>query len=286
MLKTIAILLLIAVGIFMLGALIRIRIVISRQYGKMTKENFEEQLEDIQIIRKMEELEKKSDLDRLFRLSRNPWGFSKATWCLLKYGGLAVAIVVAICVYMLTQDITYSIIAVIFGFFAYAYPTSHYKGLIEDRERAWNKIQSHIWRVSNSLDTNDSKKVCVEMKDYFTKIGEVELAAGFEAFYELWPDSFEEIPIAQKKFEDYFPFEIPKSLYFILLECWRNASPAGERLENFKKTCKMKYDAFSNELLSNVPTKATTYSLPFLLLSVLVAIGVPAVLNIMEAMNG
>lgn len=286
--KLVFIIIALALMIFILFSLIKVRLSMPKdgEEVEITKENYKENLDELKMLKAIEDFDKNNNLDHLFKISRNPWNFNKLTWNLVRYVVPLVCVIACVFIYVISSDLFFSVIPMIGAFAAFFVPTSHYKGLVKNRERAWNKIVSHLWRVSNSLETNDPKKVCVEMKDYFTKVGEVELASGFEAFYECWPETFDGTNEAMQKFEEYFPFEIPKNLYYILLECWRNSAPANERLNNFAKTCEMKYNQYSNELLAAVPSKATMYSLPFLLISVMAAVLFPAALTILEAMSG
>ena len=282
--KLICIIIFFAFLVVLIGSLVKALVVIKSMDKGVSRENLEDYIEQLEVIKTLSALERQ-DLDSLFRVSRNPWNFNKTTWILLKYVASICLLIMAILSYGVFKDILITGVLGLATFFAYWYPTSHYKNVIVERERSWNKMYSHVWRISNLLDDYDPKKVCVEMKDYFEKIGESELALGFSAFYDMWPDDFNSIPEALEEFEKYFPFDIPKDLFFVLLECWRNSSPANERLDNFRKNCELRYEKFSNEVLSKVPSKATMLSLPFLMISVMAAILFPALLNILKALG-
>lgn len=284
LLKSIALIVLFAFLLIVIGALLKVLITIKTDNIELNKDNFEDYLEDLSIVKSFQAFEK-NNIETLLRVSGNPYKFSKLTWCLVKFGVPIAAVIVSFVIYAFTNDVTYAAIPILFGVMAFVYPTYYYKQLILDRERMWNKIHSHIWRISNSLDDNGPKKVCIEMRDYFESVNETELALGFETFYELWPDDPDNIPEALENLNRNFPFDIPKDLYGILLECWRNTATATERLESFKATCELKYEKYSNELLSKVPSTATMYSLPFLLISVMAAILFPALLDILEALQ-
>ena len=282
--NNIALIVLFSLIIIAIATLIKVAISIRKDKMGVNKDNMDEYVQDLRIMKTFEKLEK-NNIENLIKVSGNPYHFNKFTWCLVKYIIPLFLIILSFVVYAFTEDLLYVFGILFFSFAIYWYPTKYYKDLVKDRERTWNKIHSHIWRISNSLDTNDSKKVCMEMKEYFDKIGEKELADGFEYFYELWPTEPEQIPETLAEFQKQFPFQIPKDLYSILLESWRNSVSSADRLESFRKTCELKYDKYSNDLLSKVPTTATMYSLPFLLVSVMAAILFPALLNIITALS-
>lgn len=284
MIKVICFILFFSFIILLIGSLIKALIVLKVDHKDINKENLEDYVEQLELIKIFQQLEER-DRETLFRVSRNPFNFTPVTWVLVKYFLSVFFVLLAFLTYGVFEEILVSGVCIVAAAFAFFYPTSHYKNIIKDRERSWNKMYSHVWRLSNMLDDYDPKKTCINMRDYFEKIGEDELALGFEAFYEMWPENQDEIPNTLEEFNRYFPFEVPKDLYYVLLECWRNNATANDRLEAFRKNCELRYEKFSNELLSKVPSKATMLSLPFLMISVMAAILFPALLKIMEAMG-
>lgn len=284
LIKLISLCIFFSVIILLIGGLVKALVVLKQTEEGITPDNLADYINQLEIIRLFQSLDK-SDLDTLFRVSRNPWNMTKLIWILIKYVGTPVAVGAAVLAYGIFGEILVSVVLLVVAGFCLFYPTGHYKAIIKERERAWNKMYSHVWRISNLLDDYDPKKCCIEMRDYFNKVGEGELAYGFEAFYEMWPEDFNSIPEAMEEFALYFPFEIPKDLFYVLLECWRNSSPANERLDNFRKNCELRYEKFSSELLSKVPSRATMLSLPFLMISVMAAILFPALLNILTALG-
>lgn len=253
--------------------------------GTISEPDLETKLEQVRFLKIFNKFNNEG-LDYLLRVSRNPYHFTPTTFILIKYPCAILCVILALIVYACTTDPLYTGFLVLAGVLCFWYPTYYYKDLIKQRERSWNKIYSYIWRIDNDLETNDPKKMCIDMRDYLLDLGEIEMSQGFNYFYECWPENPERANQAIEEFAKEFPFQLPKDLFFVILETWKNATSASQRLENYRRTAILKYEKFSNNILSKVPSTATMYSLPFLLISVMIAILLPAVLDIMKALGG
>lgn len=253
--------------------------------GTLSEPDIETKLEQVRFLKIFNKFNNEG-LDYLLRVSKNPYHFTPTVFLGIKYVCSILCVIVGLMVYAATNDGLYLGFFVLSGFLCFWYPTYYYQDLIRQRERSWNKIYSYIWRVDNDLETNDPKKMCIDMRDYLLDLGEIEMSQGFNYFYECWPETPERSNQSIEEFAKMFPFQLPKDLYFVILETWKNSTSASQRLENYRRTAILKYEKFSNNILAKVPSTATIYSLPFLLISVMVAILFPAVLDIMKALGG
>lgn len=120
------------------------------------------------------------------------------------------------------------------------------------------------------------------MSQYFYSIGENELAEGFDAFYDNFPEDTREIEKCTRNLDLVYPFSIPKSLFNLIVECSQYQQSATERLDKFKSSIVLSYQRKSEDVLSKVATKTTVMTLPFLLIMVFLALLWPSFTNYMN----
>ena len=251
-----------------------------RNNKNLTKEEMQVKVEQLKIVQKVASLTE-TKVEKLVRLSGNPMKLSPAIFAAVSYILPVILLFVAFLFYIANQaSMTYFMVMV--AVICFWYPTYHYKEQVRMREQAWFKIQQHIFKIEEELASNGYKKSLLNVAIYLKSVGETELAAGLEHMVELWPKSDEETQKAITEFEYQYPFDIPRDLFVLLINAEDSGISAASRLEAFKRTVVMKYQKFADEVLSKIPATATCLSLPFLMISVVVAMLVPAIVQLME----
>ncbi len=249
--------------------------VIPTNNKNLTNEELQLKIEQLKIIRAVNKLNNK-EVEDMLRLSGNPMHLTPTLFTAFKYLSPVACAIVAIYSYFLNGDMSISVIAIALGIILFWYPTYQCKKIIEERRSKWSKIYSYLWRIQNDLSVNDVPKVCLNMKSYFASIGEFELANGFNSYFECFPDKFENSDRAIEKLKEVYPFDIAVDFYEILLQSWGTSLNCDDRIDNFYKNAVMKYEKYANKVLSGVSATATLISLPFLMVSILIIILLPA----------
>ena len=104
----------------------------------------------------------------------------------------------------------------------------------------------------------------------------------FEKMVELWPKGPEDVMHSLEEFEYMYPFEIPKDLFSLLINAESSGLPPTTRIDAFKRTVVMKYQKYAEGVLNKIPATATCLSLPFLMLSCVVALLIPNLVQMMS----
>lgn len=226
--------------------------------------------------------ENSKELTVLFRKSKNPWNLTHFTYNAIRFGGLAVCIVLALIAYFVV-GIEIMILFLIFGFLCFYIPQKKYKDAAADRERQWNQLYQFIWVIKHNATFYDPKKVWLETEAYISSHTKnlPELENGFHDFAEHWNGSYMDDYIHN----NYGDFEIPKELFNIMLVSQQTGEYPENELNSLRTIIINKMNFTVQDVLSTVGAKATMSSAPFLLASVALVVIVPVVLQIMEAFS-
>lgn len=258
------------------------KIIIAKNDKNLTDDQVKEKIEQLELMGWIAKMQKNESVEKLLRLSKNPYNFTVLTFNLVRYVVPVLCLIGAFLGYLFGMPTIGLALILIVAFLCFFYPNYYCKDCIKEREKKWMRLFRHIWRIKNSLETDDHKKVCISMAKYLSSIGETELSEGFEAYYNLWPENDSDTESALIEFEKDYPFQIAKDFYFVLLETWRSQISANERLDNYREVITQKYEEYCNIELSSLSSKATLFSLPFLLIGAIVAIIVPNILSLID----
>lgn len=256
------------------------QIKVVRNNKNLSKEEMQVKIEQLKIINEVSKISQ-SKMERLVRLSGNPLGLTPAIFTAIIYIVPALCALIGLWFSLIGED-TFCYFMIVIGILCFWYPPYHYKEKIRARENAWFKIQQHLYKLSEELESNDYKKALLNVSTYLFSIKEDELARGLAYMVEKWPDKAEDINAATEEFEYYYPFEIARDLFVLLLNAEQSGVSSTQRIESFKGTVIMKYNKFADKELSRIPAITTCLSLPFLMLSCIVALLVPAIINMLQ----
>lgn len=220
-------------------------------------------------------------LVKIFNASKNPWGITPTIFRGLRLAVVIIGSVISISIYVLFGSVQTTGYAVFLTVLAWWYPMYYYKAIGKEREEEWNKIYEYIWVIKNSSLLYDAKKVCLETRDYIAQHypHQEEIITGFNDFYEHWSE--QEIPEFVLKHYDFY---LAKEIYNILYNMAITGTSPDQNLNNLRSFSINKHNGRIQEILSGVPSKATLGTLPFLMLSVVIALLVPMVMSIMKLM--
>jgi hypothetical protein len=224
------------------------------------------------IINKFNNTYDRDDLVKLFNDSKNPWGITPNIFVALRVLSVLIGIILAIVLYACTHQFLNCLFGIMLSFIGWFYPMYYYKAIAKDREREWNKIYEIIWIIKYTSTIYDSKKVFIETRNYLSSHYPKykEMIQGFDDFYKYWdPDKIPDYIVK------YYNFSIPKELYKIMFNMNETGIYPEQNLNNLKNFSINKHNEVIQKVLGNTPSLATISSLPFLMLSVILAILVP-----------
>lgn len=222
-----------------------------------------------------------SALVKIFNDAKNPWGITPTIFRGIRLLILVVGFSIASSSYVLFGTQKLSLYILIITGIAWWYPMYYYKAIGQERNDEWDKVYEFIWIIKNTSLLYDAKKVCLETRDYIRDHypHQKEIIDGFNDFYEHWNE--EEIPEYILK---HYNFPIPKEIYTILFQMAVTGTSPEQNLNNLREFSINKHNGRIQKVLSGVPSKATLGTLPFLMLSVVLALLVPMVTGLMKLM--
>ena len=269
--------------IFLINLYIKFKnIKVIKNNSSLSKEEMQVKIEQIEIVKKISMLTE-SRIERLVRLSGNPFNLTPAVFSALIYIVPVISFIAFLIAYIAGES-SLMILFIIISFLSFWYPQYLYSERIKSRGNSWFKIQQHIFKIEEELNSNDYKKSLINVSQYLKSIGEDELSSGLEHMVDLWPDSDSDIMESLKEFEKLYPFDIPKDLFNLLVNSERSGLSASKRLKTFKGTIIMKYQKYAEGVLNKIPSTATVASLPFLMFSVIIAMIIPRVFDLMRSL--
>ena len=223
----------------------------------------------------------KDKLEKLFNDAKNPWGITPTIFRGIRIILTVIFSFITIFSYFLFDKKLVMIFFFILTCISYFYPMYYYKTVAKEREQEWDKIYEFIWLIKYMAMINDSKKVFIETKNYIASNYPQykEIITGLSDFSKYWDEK--DIPDYIKK---YYDFSIPKELYVIMFNMANTGVYPGKNLDNLRTYAINKHNGLIQSILSTVPSKATVFSLPFLMLSVVVALLIPMIMTFIKLM--
>ena len=219
----------------------------------------------------------------LFNNAKNPWGITPTIFRAIRIGVFLTGLFLALMLYLMMDKNYYALFGLFISFLGWWYPMYYYKAIAEERETEWDKMYEFMWVVKHSAQLYDAKKVCLEtmryIQDHYPKYKE--LITGFKDFYNNWEEDAKELPEFILK---YYNFPIPKEIYTILFEMQASGISPDQSLDNLRVFALNKHNGKIQKFLSTVPSKATIFSLPFLMISVIIALLVPMIMSLIKIM--
>lgn len=217
-------------------------------------------------------------LQRVFNNSKNPWKMTIPTFQFIRFGGLLVFTSLAFLSYVaISQNVALLFLGI--GILCWYYPIYYYKGIAKERELEWNKMYEFVWIVKNNLMLYDSYKTYVNVKTYIEEHTphNKELINGFKDFYEHYSE--EEI---DEHITKYYDFAIPKEIIQIIFNMNKSGVFPENELNALRTFIINKQDLAVETMLSGIAGKATLFSLPFMMVSVILALLVPLGIQILN----
>lgn len=221
--------------------------------------------------------------NELFNNAKNPWGITPSIFKAIRFSVVLAGLFIALMLFLLVEKSYYSILGIMISFLGWWYPMYFYKETANEREEEWDKMYEFIWVIKHTVLLYDARKVCLETKKYieshYPKY--TELITGFGDFYANWDDNAKEIPEYILK---YYNFPVPKEIYNILFQMAQTGNQPEQSLNNLRVFVLNKHSGKVQKYLSTVPSKATISSLPFLMISVIIALLVPMIMTLIQIM--
>jgi len=217
-------------------------------------------------------------LEMIFNRAKNPWHMNIYTFQCIRYGGLAICTVAgALAAMILPWQVTFIILAS--GFICWYYPMYFYTAIGKEREAEWNKLYEFIWVIKNNLMLYDPAKSYMNVRIYIEQHAphDKELIQGFEDFYRYWNDDHIDPYI-----DRYYPFSIPREIVQIVFNMTKTGEFPEEQLNSIRQFIINTQDLGVERVLSGVSSKATIFSLPFLMVTVIVCLMVPLLVQILR----
>ena len=218
------------------------------------------------------------DLEKIFNRAKNPWGMNVYTFQFIRYGGLAAGVVFgSLALMLLPWQIGFMLI--VCGVICWYYPMYFYKATGDEREAEWNKMYELIWVIKHNIMLYDPAKSYMNVKIYIEQHAphNKEIIQGFSDFYKYWDEDGIDPYI-----ERYYPFSIPREIVQIVFNMSKTGEFPEEQLNSLRQFIINMQDLSVEKILSSVSSKATIFSLPFLMITVIVCLMVPLVLQIVN----
>lgn len=244
-----------------------------KQLGFMGKLNKNE------LIEKLGTMLPNGELEKIFYRAKNPWGLTIPTFQFIRHFGGAAFVLAGIIGWQINHYV--GLIFILCGGIAYWYPKYYYKAIGDEREMEWNKFYEFLWVVKHNSSLHGPKRTFLEMRNYLLANApqNKEMIQAFTDFYEYWDE--DQIP---EYISLYYSFPVPRELYQIVFNSNKTGSPSEESLNSLRKFIINAQDLQVNRVLSGVSGKATIFSLPFLMFSVILGLMVPLIMQIIGMM--
>lgn len=251
--------------------------------------NFNDTEEIVDFLNTNEKIQKfgskfteNNKLQKLFNKSGNPWKLNTFTYTAIRFGGLAIGIVLAL-IFFFIIGISGLIIFLMIGLACFVLPKKKYEDAAKERERQWTQLYQFMWVIKHNATFYDPKKVWIETGKYISEFTNnlPELEKGFADFADHWNESYMDDYIK----ETYGEFPIAKELFSIMLVSQQTGQFPEKELDSLREIIINKQDFYVNNELSTVGAKATLVSAPFLMGSMFVSIIVPVILMVLQAFS-
>lgn len=291
------ILVFVAICIFLIGAIIFVLASTGKKRPKSLDENLpsEEDLIGTEakarglikkfnnngIVDKVGSILPSTGLDRIFFRAKNPWHMSKSTFQFIRFGGAIISLIFIPVLYPIFGLAPSIFFPALIAFLCFWYPKYYYKAVGDEREAEWNKMYEFIWVLKHNVMLYDPAKSFINTRNYVAEHAphDKEIIAGFQDFYEHWnPDYIDEY------IEKYYPFSVTREIYQIIFNMNKTGDFPEDQLNSLREFVINAQNLTVEKNLSGVSGKATIFSLPFLMVSVIIALLVPMILQLLQYM--
>jgi len=214
-------------------------------------------------------------LENIFNRAKNPWGMTYATFQAIRFGGLFICAIVGLVFVFSNWKIALFIFGI--GVLCFWYPMYYYKAIGDEREAEWSKMYGYVWVVKHNIMLYDPKKAYMNVKIYIENNAphNKELITGFNDFFKYWNEDQIDPYI-----ERYYPFNVTRELVQIIFNMHKTGEFPEDSLNSLRTFIINRQDLVVEKQLSGVAGKATIFSLPFLMVSVILALLVPLISQI------
>lgn len=220
---------------------------------------------------------KNEKLEQIFNRAKNPWRMTMSTFQFVRFAGAALFLILGLpC---LSVGMPYFVFMAGLGFLCFWYPLYFYKATGNERETEWNKSYEFIWVVKHNLMLYDPAKAYLEVHKYISSHAphNKEIIQGFYDFYKYWSADG-----VDPYLERFYSFSIPREIYQIVFNMHKTGEFPEDGLNSLRAFIINTQNLAVEKQLSGVSGKATIFSLPFLMVSVIVALMVPLVMQIID----
>lgn len=220
---------------------------------------------------------KESELRKIFYRAKNPWNMTIATFQFIRFFGLIVFGIAA----LIFIGIFYQVGLLFAGcaILCFWYPMYYYKALGDEREAEWSKFYEFVWVLQNNLTLYDPAKAYINTKLYIESHAphDKEIIQGFQDFYDHWnPNAIDDY------ITKYYDFSITREITQIVFNMHQTGDFPEDSLHNLRKFIIQQQDLTVKKIISGVAGQATLFSLPFLMISVILALMVPMLMQLIN----
>ena len=284
--QTILILLVLALLIFLIffsiAALTKEKDLKNKHKATEKKEKikgFTNKMNDSDLVYKFSEKmpSNNDELTKIFNKAKNPWRMTIATFQFIRFFGLIIGLILA--GFLLLFGFEYAIIGLAVGVLSMWYPMYYYKAIGNEREAEWNKSYEFIWVIKHNIMLYDPAKSFMNVKMYIEKHAEhnKEIIQGFDDFYKYWNAEYIDPYITK-----FYPFSVTREIYQIIFNMHKTGEFPEDSLNALRIFIINSQNLTVERTLSSVSGKATIFSLPFLMISVIVALMIPLIFQIVK----
>ena len=201
------------------------------------------------------------------------------TFQIIRFGGLILGFIIGLIFAGSIKQI--AILGIVSGILCFWYPKYYYKALGDEREQEWSKMYEYIWVLKNNLTLFDPAKAYMNTKMYIQEHApnNKELIQGFDDFYKYW-----DVKGIDPYIEQYYNFSITREITQIVFNMSKTGIFPEESLSSLRQFIIDEQDRKVEKILGGVASKATMFSLPFLMISVILALLVPMIMQLIAFM--
>lgn len=218
-----------------------------------------------------------SHLEVIFNRAKNPWRMTIATFQFIRYGGFAICLLFFAILFFINKEASLFVLGL--GILCYWYPMYYYVATGNEREAEWNKFYEFIWVLKHNLMLYDPAKAFMNVKIYIAEHTphNKEIIQGFDDFYRYW-DPDEISPYINR----FYAFSVTREIYQIVFNMSKTGEFPEDSLNSLRSFIINAQNLTVEKTLSAVSGKATIYSLPFLMVSVIVALMIPLIFQVVQ----
>ena len=218
-----------------------------------------------------------SNIEKIFNRAKNPWRMTIATFQFIRFGGAILSLIVAGIFIMINTNVSLLMVAIALLFFFY--PIYYYKAVGDEREAEWNKMYEFVWVIKHNIMLYDPAKAYMNTKIYIQKHAphNKEIIQGFDDFYRYWNTEYIDPYITR-----FYPFSVTREITQIIYNMNKTGDFPEDSLNALRGFIINAQNLTVEKTLSSVSGKATIFSLPFMMLSVIVALMVPMAYQLLQ----